>query len=139
VSGILSAVEEGKRELLERVYAAQSHGSVEVLVEACHPDFEWIWPKGMADTDVFRGPKGLLKGMEAWLEPWEECRLEPEEMLGRGAEMLVIVRYRARGRGSGMELDQRVAHLWDFRGDRASRLRMFGDAEKARRRFLEDS
>lgn len=86
-------MEEVKRELLERVYAAQSHGSPEVLVEARHPDFEWIWPKGMADTDVFHGPEGLRRGIGARLEPWEECRLDPEEMLGRGAEILVIVRY----------------------------------------------
>ena len=99
-------MEEVKRELLERVYAAQSHGSPEVLVEACHPDFEWIWPKGMADTDVFHGPEGLRRGIEAWLEPREECRLDPEEMLGRLRGAYGPTRQDGR---AGNELDPRGA------------------------------
>jgi ketosteroid isomerase-like protein len=44
---------------------------------------------------------------------------------------------RGRGRSSGLEIDDPVAHLWEFRGGRAVRLRMFGDVERARQRFLE--
>jgi ketosteroid isomerase-like protein len=130
-------VEESRRELIEGAYAALNRREWDVVPELCHPDFEWTWPKGMADTDVFRGQDGFRRGVEAWLDPWDECLLEPAEVLERADELLVIVRYSARGGGSGMELDQLVAHLWEFRGGRASRLRMFGDVEKARRRFLE--
>jgi ketosteroid isomerase-like protein len=130
-------VVESRRELIERAYAAAGRGEWDVVPALCHPDFEWMWPKGMADTDVFRGHEGFRSGVEAWFDPWDECRLEPVEVLERADELLVIVRYRARGGGSGVALDQLVAHLWEFRGRRASRLRMFGDVEKARRRFLD--
>jgi ketosteroid isomerase-like protein len=81
--------------------------------------------------------EGLRRGIEAWFEPWVGFRFEPREVLERGDEVLAIVRYRGRGRSSGLEIDDRVAHLWEFRGGRVVRLRMFGDVEKARRRFVE--
>jgi ketosteroid isomerase-like protein len=91
----------------------------------------------MADTDLFRGHEGVRRGIETWLESGRDFRFDPREVLERGDRVLVIVHYLARGRGSGVELDEPVAHVWEFRGDRAIRLRMFGDADKARRRFLE--
>ena len=47
----------------------------------------------------------------------------------------MIARYTGRGRVSGVELDERVAHLWEFRDGLAVQVRMFGDEEKAKRRF----
>jgi ketosteroid isomerase-like protein len=41
---------------------------------------------------------------------------------------------RGRGRGSGVPLDSLVAHLWEIRDGKVARWRIFGDAEKARRR-----
>jgi hypothetical protein len=35
-------------------------------------------------------------------------------------------------------VDAVVAHLWEFEGGLAVRLRMFGDAEKAKARFPSD-
>jgi ketosteroid isomerase-like protein len=62
--------------------------------------------------------------------------MEAEEVVEDGDEVLAVARYRVRGAGSGVEIDAAVAHLFSFRDGLVTRWWMFGDADKARRRFL---
>jgi ketosteroid isomerase-like protein len=39
--------------------------------------------------------------------------------------VLVVVRERARGRASGVEVEQRLVHPWSFRNRRARRMQTF--------------
>jgi ketosteroid isomerase-like protein len=128
-------MQEGRREQFERFIAAMNRGDHEAAVELLHPDVEWEWPRAMIDSQVFRGREDVLRGTRLFGESWAEVTYEAEELLERGDEILVLVRYRAVGRGSGVELNQVVGWLLEFEGEQPRRLRMFGDAEKARRRF----
>jgi ketosteroid isomerase-like protein len=121
-------------ELVRRAYEAGNAGDMEAFVEICDPEIEWRWPKGVVETDVFRGHEGLRQGFETWLEPWAAFRFDLREILERGDRVVAIVVYQARGRDAGVDVDQPIAHLWEFRDERAIRLRMFGDVDKARRR-----
>jgi hypothetical protein len=56
--------------------------------------------------------------------------------LARGDWVLAILRYRMRGVGSGVYLEAFVAHLHQIEDGLLRRWWMFGDAEKARRRFV---
>jgi ketosteroid isomerase-like protein len=124
-------------ELVRQGYAALGRGDVDSFLELLDPAAVWRWPRGVADAAVYRGKDEIRVGLETWIEPWADFLMEPVELLERGEEVLVVTRYRARGRVSGMELDQRVAHLWEFRDGLVVQLRMFGDAVKAKRRFAE--
>jgi ketosteroid isomerase-like protein len=126
-----------KREIVEHAYAAFARGDHDGFLEDLHPDAEWHWPPGGADAGVYRGAAEIRRGMALWDEPWADFRMEPEELLEREDAVLAIVRYRARGRASGAPVEYPVAHLWEFREGVVVRMRMFGDAEKAKRRFLE--
>jgi len=125
------------RELVERAYAAFNAGDRDRFMAVLHPDAEWHWPPGLADTDVYRGAEEIARAMARWTDAWEDFRMEPEEILERGERVFVAARYAGHGRTSGLPIDQLVAHVWEFAGDRATRTRMFGDVEKSRRRFLE--
>jgi ketosteroid isomerase-like protein len=125
------------RELVERAYAAFNAGDVESFMAVLHPDAEWHWPPGVADTDVYRGAEEIVRATRIWTDAWENFRMEPEEVLERGEQLFVAARYSGRGRTSGLAIDQLVAHVWEFAGEQAVRMRMFGDVDKSRRRFLE--
>jgi ketosteroid isomerase-like protein len=43
--------------------------------------------------------------------------------------------YRVRARISGLSVEEVVAHLWQFDDGRVVRMRMFGNADKAKARF----
>jgi ketosteroid isomerase-like protein len=70
------------------------------------------------------------RGAEAGLEVFET---RPEESHDLGGErVLVIGTWRARGRGSGVELDSPQAYwLMHLRGGKVTQLRTFTDMEQA--------
>jgi ketosteroid isomerase-like protein len=78
---------------------------------------------------------GNAGDMEAFVEICDpEIEWRWPKARERGDRVVAIILYQARGRDSGVDVDQPIAHLWEFRDERAIRLRMFGDVDKARRR-----
>jgi ketosteroid isomerase-like protein len=104
--------------------------------DLCHPDVEWHWPASTPGAAIFRGHDGVTEGLSAWLESWDELVMDTEEIREDGDWVLAILRYRARGAGSGVPLEESVAHLHQLEDGLLRRWWMFGDAEKARRRFV---
>ena len=105
--------------------------------DLCHPDIEWHWPENTPGASVFRGYDELVRGLDTWAESWEELVIEPQEVFEDGDYVLVLMQYRLRGVGSGVYLEAPVAHLHQFTEDGLlRRWWMFGDADKARRRFV---
>jgi ketosteroid isomerase-like protein len=119
-------------ELIRRMNARDLHPT-----GLCHDDVEWRWPATTPGAQVFRGHAGVTEGLDAWSESWEELYMETEEILEGGDYVLAILRYRMRGAGSGVYLEAPVAHLHQLKDGLLRRWWMFGDADKARRRFLE--
>ena len=105
--------------------------------DMCSPDVEWYWPSSTPGTDVFRGREQMVEGLRTWTESWGELHFDLDEVVEDGDWVLVMVNYRMRGAGSGLALEHPVAHLHHVDGDLIKRWWMFGDADKARRRFLE--
>lgn len=127
--------------------ASRNRAVVEELIELmntrtrdptdlCHPDLEWRWPPSMPGPSLYRGHEELGRGLRTFEDSWEELVLEPQEFLEEGDYVLAVVRYRARGAGSGVPLETPIAHLHLMEDGLVRRWWMFGDAEKARRRFL---
>jgi ketosteroid isomerase-like protein len=119
-------------ELIRRMNARDLHPT-----GLCHEDVEWHWPAATPGAQVFRGHAAVTEGMNAWSESWEELDMETEEILEEGDYVLAILRYRMRGMGSGVYLEAAVAHLHQLEDGLLRRWWMFGDADKARRRFVE--
>jgi ketosteroid isomerase-like protein len=106
------------------------------MQELCHPEIEWHWPAATPGASLFRGHAELERGLFSWAESWDELVMEPEEIVEDGDYVLAMLRYRMRGAGSGVHLEESVAHLHQFEDGLLRRWWMFGNAEKARRRFL---
>jgi ketosteroid isomerase-like protein len=104
--------------------------------QLCHPDIEWHWSESTPGASVYRGLDELDRGLDAWLESWQELVIEPKEILERGDWFFVMTEYRMRGAGSGLYLEAPIAHLYQLEDGLIRQWWMFGDAEKARRRFL---
>jgi ketosteroid isomerase-like protein len=106
------------------------------MAALCHPEIEWHWPAATPGASLFRGHDELQRGLFTWAESWDELEMEPEEILEDGDYVLVMLGYRMRGAGSGVYLEEQVAHLHQFEDGLLRRWWMFGDAEKARQRVL---
>ena len=106
------------------------------VTELCTPDVQWHWPPTSPEAQLFRGKEQMVDGLKTWTESWGELHFDVVQAIEDGDWMLVMVSYRMRGVGSGVALEHLVAHLHQFENSLIRRWWMFGDADKARRRFL---
>jgi ketosteroid isomerase-like protein len=109
-----------------------NRGDVDALLARTSEDFEWH-PVLVASVEggAYRGHDGFREFLSEWTSTWNSWNLEAEEMREFGDQVLVLTRVRAEGRGSGVELDQSLAHLFEFRGGLICRAETFLDRGKA--------
>jgi ketosteroid isomerase-like protein len=120
-------------ERLRRGYAAWNRRDWEELFSLLHPDMQWTPMEGTLLGGPFRGHAQIREFLDTLMDAWDEFRIEPEDFIERDDRLLVLVRVRTRARSSGIELDERWAHLWTARAGLAVALQVFSD----RRRGLE--
>jgi ketosteroid isomerase-like protein len=93
---------------------------------------EWGW------SDEFPGLDGVQEDhrdpnprLRSWLSEWEHWEAIAEDYLEIGNQVVVLATYRGRGRGSGIEIDQAGAHVFELRGGKVVRLEIFASRERA--------
>jgi ketosteroid isomerase-like protein len=106
-------------------------------------DLDWLRRNATADFEFVpavaatveggsvKGPEGLARFFEAMDESWESFRIEVEEFRLIGDQVVGRGRVLAKGRGSGVELDQPLGSLLSFEGDKIARLQSYLDPEEA--------
>jgi ketosteroid isomerase-like protein len=116
-------------ETIRVAYAAFNRGEVEAVMHLLHPDVEWVPPPSSIDPQ----PRHGRAAVREYLAPnfFESQSAEPIEIIEEGDRILVIARVRARGRGSGVEIDGTTFHLWTVAEGRATRFAAFVDREEA--------
>ena len=61
--------------------------------------------RGQLEGHVYRGPDGMAEAIEAADGDWENLRLEADEILELPDGVVVMARFHARGRASGIEIN----------------------------------
>jgi|Tabmets5t2r1_1033131.scaffolds.fasta_scaffold09932_2 ketosteroid isomerase-like protein len=120
----------GNIELVRRGYEAWNRGDLGGVLELVDPEFEWE-PVEIPWSGTMRTRGEFVSYLKSLGRIWETFRLEPEELREIGDAVLVVVLERARGRASGVEVEQRLVHLWSFRNGRAHRMQTFFSTRQA--------
>jgi ketosteroid isomerase-like protein len=100
------------------------------MLDACDPQIEWAPLE--AEGKVFRGRRGIVRILEAWYEAMEEWHVEPEDIVDAGDSLLMRARIKARGRRSGLPIEQRGQAVFRMREGRVLRCEEFADLHAAR-------
>lgn len=103
-------------ELVRRIIEALSRGDLEEMLAHMDPGFEWTPLEASPVARVYRGHGQVRRYVEDWLSTFESVRLELEDPTELGDRVIAVVNGRARGRGSGLELDNRFCQVWTVRG-----------------------
>ena len=122
----------GNVDLLRAIYDEWGRGNWRPRFDVYHPNMEWGW------SDEFPGLAGVYEDHEdpnprlvAWLSGWAHWRAEADEFLEFGDHVVVLATYHGRGRGSGVEISQEGAHVWELRDGKVVRLEIFATRAKA--------
>lgn len=111
---------------------AFNRGEREGLLRFFHPELEIVDLPQVVEERTKRGLSGLERWLASMDEIWEELRIEPEEFIEPDEDhLLVVARFRGRGRGSGIEIDQRVNTVYTLREGRVVRMDTYPTTEEA--------
>jgi uncharacterized protein len=124
---------EATLDALRSGYELVNRAGVSAWLECMDPEIEWSEGVEVPERHVYRGHEGVLRQQERFEEAWESFRIEPVDFAASGDKLVVIVNLWGRGRGSGVEVEGRGAHLWEFRNGKAVRFEIHGDPERALR------
>jgi uncharacterized protein len=122
----------GNVDLIRPIYEDWGRGNWRPRFDVYHQNMEWGW------SDEFPGLAGVFEDHDdpnprlvAWLSGWEHWRAEADEFLEFGDHVVVLATYHGRGRGSGVEISQEGAHVWELRDGKVVRLEIFASRAKA--------
>lgn len=122
---------QGYVDRLRDAYEAFDTGGVEAILDRVAPDLQLRGRASAPDRETLVGGEGIVELVRLNLEVFDSLELEPVEFLDRGEVIVVVLRQRVRGRGSGVPLECETAHVWDFQDGHAAQMRIFADRERA--------
>ena len=117
--------------VVQSFYAAWARGELPGPPELMDPEIEYANPAGAVEPGVRHGLTAFGQAVEKVFEGWSSWEMEPERFEPAGDRVAVVVRYRARARSSGLEVEGRESALWTVRDGRVVRYEWFhgpGDA-----------
>jgi len=118
-------------EVVRRFYEAWASGNDPLPVDLMDPEIEYVNPEGAVEPGTRRGRSAFSSAVEKLFDGWETWQAEPEEFRVVGDQVAVVLRYRAIGRGSGVEVEGRESALWTFRDGKVARYAWFHEPEDA--------
>ena len=123
-------------EIVRQLYAWWAAGEADKAFKFYDPEIEWDssatpWLMELGFAKFYRGHDGIREGFRAWLEAWGSIEYRAEELIEAGDEVLAMVRVRAVGRSSGVEVNYETPQLWTFEDGKIVRMRVFADRAEA--------
>src|SRR5436190_20133779 len=112
-------------EVVRSFYHAWAREEFPGPVELMDPEIEYVNPAGAVEPGTRRGLAAFSRAVEKVFEGWETWQTEPEQFNDVGDQVAVVVRYRARGRRSGVEVEGRESALWTLRNGKVARYAWF--------------
>jgi ketosteroid isomerase-like protein len=97
------------------------------------PDFEvrFIADQPGLGAAEYRGLDGFVAGWREWLEPWGSYRIDLDDIIDAGDDVLVLIRVRARTARDGVEMEHAPAAVWTIRDGKVSSLRLYLNRDQA--------
>jgi ketosteroid isomerase-like protein len=119
-------------DVVHRAYEAWSRRDVEALLEVVHPDSEARPILGAnIGTSVYRGREGLREWFHDLHQEWETFETTVARIDEQGDCAVLTVQVHARGRASGVVIDDALYHLVEVRDGMIQRLEAFQDKDDA--------
>ena len=118
---------------LRDAYEALNGGDIESALAVLDEHAEWSEHSDLPEAGTYRGRDAIRTFLEHFLESWQDFHQDTEEVIAGESCVLVMLRSRVRGKGSGVAVEARYAHLWTMEDGRGVRVDAYLDRDEALR------
>jgi ketosteroid isomerase-like protein len=117
-----------------RLFAdAITRGDREAALAVCHPEIQLDSLLGISGR-AYLGHAGIREYLDDVESAWEDWTVEVERTVqGADGRVAIVMTMHARGKGSGVTLADRTAHIWTLRDGRLLRNQLYREPEQALR------
>jgi ketosteroid isomerase-like protein len=117
-------------ELVRVVHEGWARGDFGVGADLLSADFSWEQHADAVEAGSRRGAE-VGRSLRNIFDVYDEYRIEADEFIDAGDQVVVAGRARGIAKTSRMELDQRFAFVWTVRRGALARVRVFTDRDEA--------
>jgi ketosteroid isomerase-like protein len=118
-------------ELVQALYAAWNASGGEAPLALIDPEIVVEVMDGRFLDGTYVGYAGVLELLEAFWDAFTDHRIDVEQLLPADDEVVVTVHYYGLGSRSGVAVDLRAWHVWQWRDGKAVRWRVIATREEA--------
>jgi uncharacterized protein len=122
-------------DLVRRAYDMFAEGDLHSIAALFAEDAKLAGGGGLGVTGTTEGtrtgPLGFIRAVEEVLEAFDDYTVRAENFIDVGDTVVVEVVISGTGRGSGMEIETRLAHLWGLRDGMVVRGEVFRTTKEA--------
>jgi ketosteroid isomerase-like protein len=111
---------------------AFNRGDVEAVLQFLDEEIEIFSSPELANPGTYHGHEGYQQWLSNWLEVWDgfEVDVEHVEAVG-GRHVVAAIHQHARGKGSGVEVDMRIAYMFEVDESRTMALHLYPSWDEA--------
>jgi ketosteroid isomerase-like protein len=122
-------------EIVRQLYAAAASRDNASVYALWDPDIVWDasrTERGGMTGRIVRGQPLVRAWLREWYSAWENIHDELDEVIDAGGDTVVsVMTQRGRGRGSGVEVADRIAATWAIRDGRIVKATWYPTPEQA--------
>ena len=119
-----------REDLVKKAISAVNRRDIDAYFDCCTDDIELHTPFAHF-IGPHEGPAGIRQFFQDIEDAGPDFQLELERLELVGDQALAFLRTHASGRISGVPLNFEAANIYDFKGDRIQRVRIFADRQEA--------
>jgi uncharacterized protein len=113
---LAQAMSQENVEIVRQYFPAYDRKGVDGLAEFWHPEINWRAAEGaLDDVGLMEGPDALRDYLRQWEETFDSARIEAEELIDAGDQVVALVRGIGRMKDSDAEIDLHYAIVFTIR------------------------
>ena len=113
---------------IRSLYEAFGRGDIPYILDRLDPAVEWRTPETVPfSKGLYRGPEEVAQFFAGIAEHIAEPSVATHEFLAIGDRVVVLLRFRGRGKESGLPFDAPEAHVWRLSGGKVVEEQTYAD------------
>ena len=114
-------------EVVRDVYSRFGQGDIAGFLSLCAGNIEWVvnGPATLEKCRAFKGRDGVQEFLNILGESWEFSAFTPKQFLTDGPTVVVLGEEKGRDKKSGVEFENRWAHVFEVKDGQIIRFREF--------------